>query len=163
MKIGSHAIFSNTAAPLDNQFPVQDICNEEEAKSTEIEGLTGLCPELLLIIQDCNTLACREAGPERRALAEEYLNRLQILKQCCPESTDTSAEYKRLLLLAAECLRLGTILYIHYRIMEYVCTITFIEPSLTSMKNIAVCSAPQSNPGPFNVISEEDANERSRL
>lgn len=122
MKLASHSILSDAAATKDHRFQVFTFLSEEEKRDQRIDGLTGLSPQLLHIIQCCNELVfCRDNRRELEASC--LINRLAELNQVCRD-VEMELELPGTALLVArktsESYRLATILYIHYRILGYV-------------------------------------------
>lgn len=121
MKLGSHAIFSGVTATKSQHFPKYNFLTEDESISQEIHGI-GLSPELLLIIQDCNMLAFCDAGPDRDAAAYKILFDLFKLQQTCSVSDvrSKSEEELQVVMSTAYSYKHATILYVYYRILQYV-------------------------------------------
>ncbi|KAF2838460.1 hypothetical protein M501DRAFT_806980 [Patellaria atrata CBS 101060] len=124
MKLASHAILSAAAATENDRFPTFSFLSGKEETIQRIDALTGLSPELLSIIQSCNNLAFQSSN--RKGIAIYLLNRLNNLEQVCIDTQGNSYTQAEQLLKEraigdttkiAECYRLATILYIHYRIL----------------------------------------------
>lgn len=116
MKLASHSILSGAAATTFSQFPQFDFLSNEELHNNLIDGLTGLSPELMQIIQECNKLACT-SGDSRTNIGCRYLDRLQTLEQINPCPSDDPVK-NWTIFQTAESYRLAAMLYIYCRILR---------------------------------------------
>jgi hypothetical protein len=113
MKIASHSILAAASATGEKQFLPVTFLLEEEQQIQQIDGLVGLSPELLRIIQLANELSFSQ----ERSSADFLLANLNRLEQIHNEADPEKAKVVR---LTAESYRLATILYVHYRVLGYV-------------------------------------------
>ena len=130
MKLASHSILSNATATREYRFPYFTFLSKEEENIPRIDGLTGLSPKLMHLIQGSNELAyCPEML--RFSLAHDYLARLAQLEQIClDEDEQPGSVAPKRIKQTAESYRLATILYIHHRIVGYASTHLFLRAQL---------------------------------
>jgi hypothetical protein len=118
-KLASHAILGNASATKQTRLPSIDFLSNEEKSVKEIDPMTGLSPELLGIIQDCNELAF-DNPPDQKKAALSLHDRLSNLEQELSEKDLREDTPVSVVQNTAEAYRLGTILYLEGRILRCV-------------------------------------------
>jgi hypothetical protein len=113
MRLAAHHVLANTAADRDHLFPCSQFLSEDEQKVQEIDGLVGLSPELLNIIQCIISLAFNP-GSENQETAKALVHRLRDLCQVCSD-TYIDQDAKNTIESTAETYRLGALEYIDCR------------------------------------------------
>jgi hypothetical protein len=120
MKIASQVILAQTAGPLSETQELSFLTHNEQ-RFQEIDGLTGLSPELLHRIGDITSRRRLKYGinPElqseshaQKATTETLDERLDALVQCCSDNGGVSSVMGRVVMDTAESYRIATILYL---------------------------------------------------
>ena len=107
MKLAAHHVLANTVAGQATMFEHATFLSDEEKSIKDIDGLIGLSPELLDIIQDVTMLPSAMSGG---SLKSRLLKLTQELLDM-----NLTAEAKRVIISTAETYRLSALLFLECR------------------------------------------------